>query len=224
LLTANGAHVLVDARQSWQPLMATCAMNWVMRMQRDVLFFHSAAVGIGGAGVLIAGDKGSGKSTLSMALAAKGHEFLGDEIAAVRPRTLEVSPFRRAVSVRSGPQSPRVEQLLRNTCVTEQFPDGTTRRRAEAGKLFPREVAHSLPLRWIFFLLSFEDRPRAEAFIPRSADLRMLAPMPCTFWGASPAPPIMEVAKLLSNANCYLLHPGLPEETAGLVEEIVGTT
>jgi len=222
LLTAKGSHVFVGRWQSWQPLIATCAINWVMRMQPDVLFFHAASVGIGGAGVLIAGDKGTGKSTLSMALGAQGHEFFGDEIAAVRWPTLELAPFRRTVSVRPGPQSRWVEKVLRdNAAYTEPFPDGTTRRRAEAGKLFPRAVANSLPLRWLFFLRSFEYRPRAEAFRPRTSDLRLLAPMPCAFWKTSPARPMMKAAKLLSSVNCYFLHPGLPEETAGLVEGIV---
>ena len=69
LLTAKGGQVLVNAEESWQPLIANCAINWAMRMQREMLFFHAAAVGIDGAGVLIAGNKGAGKSTLSMALA-----------------------------------------------------------------------------------------------------------------------------------------------------------
>jgi hypothetical protein len=224
LLTAKGAQVLVDALEPWQPLIASCAINWAMLMQRELLFFHAAAVGIAGAGVLITGDKGAGKSTLSMALAASGHAFLGDEIAAVRSRTLVLAPFRRAVSIRPGPRAPQVEQLLEGKSYpTERFPDGTTRTRALAGELFPDAGALSLPLRWIFFLGSLEDRPRAEAFVARAADLRLLAPLPCTFWGASPALPMMQVAKLLSSVNCYRLHPGPPEETARLVERIVRT-
>ena len=222
LLISKGAQVFVDAGQPWQALIATCVINLAMRMQSELLFFHAATVGIGGAGVLMAGDKGAGKSTLSMALAAQGNEFFGDEVAAVRSQTLELAPFRRAVSVRPGPQAPRVEKILGQTaCFTEKFPDGTNRRRAEASKLFPRKVADSLPLRWVFFLRSFEDRPRAEAFVPRANDLRLLAPLPCTFLGASPAVTMMRVAKILSKVNCYFLHPGLPEETARLVEGIV---
>jgi hypothetical protein len=222
LLISKGTQVLVDAAQLWQPLIATYAINVAMQLQKDLLFFHAAAVGIGGAGVLMAGDKGAGKSTLSMALAAQGHEFFGDEVTAVRSRALELVPFRRAVSIRPGPRAPRVEEVLSRTATfTEKFPDGTTRTRAEAGKLFPRKVAESLPLRWAFFLRSFEDCPRAEAFVPRATDLRMLAPLPCTLFGGSPAMTMLRVAKLLSKVNCYFLHPGQPEETARLVEEIV---
>jgi hypothetical protein len=222
LLTAKGAKVLVDAREPWQPLIASCAINWAMRMQREMLFFHAASVGIDGAGVLITGDKGGGKSTLSTTLAAMGHAFLGDEIAAVRSQTLILEPFLRAIFIRPGPRAPQVERLIDGKSYpTERFPDGTTRTRAQAAYLFPESPALALPLRSIFFLQGFEDHPRVEAFVPRAADLRLLTPLPCTFWGRSPALPMMQVAKLLSSVSCYRLYPGSPEETARLVERIV---
>jgi hypothetical protein len=224
LLTARGVHVLVDACHEWQPLIASCVMNWVMRMQKDLLFLHASAVGIDGSAILISGDKGTGKSTLSMALAATGHDFFGDEIAAVKPHTMEVFPFRRAVSIRPGPQSRQVESLLSNMPYSiERFPDGTTRRRADSNALFPKPSEPSLPLRWAFFLRGFEETPRAEGFVPRSTDVKLLAPLPVTFWGASPAVPVMQLARLLTRMKCYLLYPGLPEETASLIETIVRT-
>jgi hypothetical protein len=222
LLTARGSQVLVDAREGWQSLIANCAVNWVMQMQHGLLFFHAAAVAVGGDGVLIAGEKGAGKSSLSMALAARGHDFFGDEIAGVRTGTFELAPFRRAVSVRKGPQAPPVVEKLRSKfCFTETFPDGTVRSRALASDLFPAANARPRPLRWVFFLRGFEERPRAESFHPRSQDVRLLAPLACTFWGRSSAARITEVAKLLSTVNCYFLYPGQPEDTAKMVERIV---
>jgi hypothetical protein len=222
LLTARGSEVLVDAREAWQPLIANCAVNWVMQMQPAVLFFHAAAVAIAGEGVLIVGEKGAGKSTLSMALAAHGHDFFGDEIAAVRTPGFELAPFRRALSVRSGPQAPQVADKLRSKCnVTESFPDGTIRSRAAASELFPEVGARPRPLRRVFFLRGFEAQPRHEAFRPRSEDLRFLAPLPCTYWGSSPAARVTQVAKLLSSVECYFLYPGQPEDTANLIERIV---
>jgi hypothetical protein len=222
LLTARGSQVLVDAREAWQPLIANCAVNWVMQMQQGLLFFHAAAVAIGAEGVLFAGEKGAGKSTLSLALAARGHDFFGDEIAGVRTGTFELAPFRRAVSIRKGPQAPPVVEGLRSKfCFTDTFPDGTVRSRASASDLFPAANARPRPLRWVFFLRGFEERPRAESFHPRSQDLRLLAPFACTFWGRSSAARITEVAKLLSTVNCYFLFPGQPEDTAKLVERIV---
>jgi hypothetical protein len=222
ILTARGSQVLVEAREAWQPLIANCAVNWVMQMQQGLLFFHAAAVAIGAEGVLIAGEKGSGKSTLSLALAAHGHDFFGDEIAGVRTGTFELAPFRRAVSVRPGPQAWQVEEKLQSKfCYKETFPDGGVRSRASASDLFPAANARPQPLRWVFFLRGFEERPRAESFHPRSQDLRLLAPLACTFWGRSPGARMSEIAKLLSTVNCYFLYSGQPEDTAKLVERIV---
>lgn len=225
LLTARGGVALVDTREAWQPLVASCVMNWAMRMQTELLFFHAASVGIEGVGVLLTGNKGAGKTTLSMALAASGHAFLGDEIAAIRPQTRELAPFRRAISVRAGPCSPLVRRLLRaKSCATERFPDGTTRTRVRADELFPESTEASVPIHSIFFLSGFEDQARAEPFGPGTADLRLLTPLPCVFWGSSPARPMMQVAKLLSQVKCYRLYAGSPQETAGLIERIVRTS
>jgi hypothetical protein len=35
--------------------------------------------------------------------------------------------------------------------------------------------------------------------------------------------PVMQLAQLLANVKCYLLNPGLPDETASLIETIVRT-
>ncbi len=221
ILISRGNRLLVDAAKAWQPLIANCAVNLAMRMQRGVLFFHAAAVGVGDAGVLIIGGKGAGKTTLSMALAARGHGFLGDEIAAVRTGTAELLPMRRAVSIRQGPRSSSVDEMLQNRRYpNEQFPDGTTRVRVEPGEFFPTLQERPLPLRSIFFLRRFEDRARAESFVPGVSDLHLLAPLPCTFWGVPPAKPLMQVAKLLSGVNCYHFYPGMPDESACLMERI----
>ncbi len=222
VLTVRGSQVLVDAHEPWQVLIANCAVNWVMQMQRGLLFFHAAAVAIAGQGVLLAGEKGSGKSTLSMALASHGHDFFGDEIAAVRTEVFELAPFRRAVSVRKGPQAPEVEKKLQGkNCFTETFPDGSVRIRAAASDLFPESGARPQRVRQVFFLRGFDQSPRAEAFHPRPADLRLLAPLACTFWGSSGAARLAQVAKLLSSVKCHFLFAGQPEDTAILVERIV---
>jgi serine kinase of HPr protein (carbohydrate metabolism regulator) len=55
-----------------------------------------------GQGLLLVGPKGSGKTTISLALAARGHDFLGDEMAGVRIGSLELVPVRRSLAVRDG--------------------------------------------------------------------------------------------------------------------------
>src|SRR5260370_42575644 len=79
LLSAKGAKVAVDAREPWQSLIASCAINWAMWMQREILFFHAAAVGIDGDGVLITCAMAAGKSTWLTTLPACCLGFPGDE-------------------------------------------------------------------------------------------------------------------------------------------------
>jgi hypothetical protein len=221
LLIANGDCALVDSTQPWQPLIANCALNLAMSALPDLLFFHAAAVVIGGAGVLLVGSKGAGKTTLSMALASRGHAFIGDEIVAVRVTTNELVPVRKAVSIRPGPRSRRVKQLLRHCSHTrEEFPDGSTRMRAKALALFPAVVDRSFPLRCMFFLRQFEENPRIEKLLVGAADLQLLTPLAWRTPGASAAKRFMQVAKLVSNVKCYSLYPGLPDEAAALVERI----
>jgi hypothetical protein len=95
------------------------------------------------------------------------------------------------------------------------------RSRALASELFPAAGASSRPLRWVFFLRGFERQPRVESFHPRLEDLRLLAPLACTFWGRSFARRMTQVAQMVSSANCYFLYPGEPEDTANMVERIV---
>lgn len=89
-----GTHLLVRRTTPWQSLAGSLVFSRLIRLQPRLLFFHAGSIGIRGQGVLIVGPKGSGKTTLSLALAARGHEFLGDEMAGVRIESLELVPVR----------------------------------------------------------------------------------------------------------------------------------
>jgi hypothetical protein len=224
LLAALGNQALVNPTMGWQAVVGNCAINWAMRLQRGFLFFHAGSVAIDGVGVMLAGNKGAGKSTLTLALAALGYDFLGDEIAAVRTRTRELVPFRRAVGVRPGPQSSRVEVALQSALgCAETYPDGGERVRVEASALFPHAGARPSPLRHVFWLCDFEEHPRVERFVPGFSDLSQLAPLACTYWRSSPARPMMQVASWFSDVKSFRLYPGMPDETAALIERIART-
>ena len=61
---------------------------------------------------MLVGPKGAGKSTLALALAARGHALLGDEHACYLPATGELLPFRRPVGIKPGPRAAAVESAL----------------------------------------------------------------------------------------------------------------
>jgi hypothetical protein len=212
---------LVDRRQIWQPFIANYAINRVLRLQREILFFHAGSIGIEGRGVMIVGPKASGKTTTSMSLAARGHDFLGDEMAAVHSSTKAMLPFRRAVSIRTGPRARRVdEHLARCQYPAERFPDGGERTLVNIGSMFPEAGVSPTTLSCVLFLRQFAERPAAEPFTFSLEHFRMLSPLACSMWGMPVGARMMDLSRLLRGVRCYLLDPGQPEDTADLVEQI----
>lgn len=212
--------VLMDAHQPWEPFVAHYSLHRALRLQRDIFVFHASSADVWGKGVLLVGPKKSGKTTLSMTLAARGHGFLGDEFAAIRRSTCELLPFRRAVSIRQGPAAPEVEQLW-NRSANEVYPDGSTRVRARISQIFPESTkAGVTPLSTIFFLRDFREKCAVEAFKPTADHIKFLTPQGSTLWSRSPAQTMMGLAKIMNSAKCYFLDlGGSPVETARLVEK-----
>jgi hypothetical protein len=220
-IALSGNYALVDQRQIWQPFIANYAINRVLRLQREILFFHAASIGIEGRGAMIVGPKASGKTTTAMSLAARGHDFLGDEMAAVHSATKAMLPFRRAVSIRTGPRARRVdEHLARCHYPAEKFPDGGERTLVNIGSMFPEAGVSPTTLSCVLFLRQFAERPAAEPFAFSLEHFRMLSPLACSMWGMPVGARMMDLSRLLRGVRCYLLDPGQPEDTADLVEQI----
>jgi hypothetical protein len=193
----------------------------VLRLQREMLFFHAASVAVDGCGIMLVGPKGAGKTTTSVTLASRGHGFLGDEMAAVERNTKALLPFRRAVSLRSGPRSRRVDEHLASCHHSlEKYPDGGDRTLVNIGSLFPQAGAAPAALSVVLFLRGFSERPRVEPFAFGLDHLPMLSPLACSMWGVSAGARIMDVTRLLRGTTCCFLEAGPPEETADMVENI----
>jgi hypothetical protein len=215
-------YALVDRRQLWQPFIANYAVNRVLRLQREVLFFHAASIGIEGCGALIVGPKASGKTTTALALAARGHDFLGDEVAAVHSSTRTMLPFRRAVSIRAGPRARQLDdQLTSFRHARETFPDGVERTLVKVGSLFPRRGALPTTLSCVTFLRQFAELPTAEPFTFGLHHVRLLSPLAASMWGMPAGARIVDLSRLLQGVRCYFLDPAQPEATAELVEQII---
>jgi hypothetical protein len=219
LLAMKGRFALVDRRQVWQPFIANLAVNRVLRLQRNMLFFHAASVRVGDRGIMLVGGKGSGKTTTSLTLASRGHGFLGDEVAAVRTDTREMLPFRRAASIRAGIRTSRVTQRLADGGYpAETFPDGSARVLANVADLFPDATASPARLESVFFLRRFAPRPAVEQFAFGLENFQLLTPLACSMWGVPTGLRMLQISRMLSEVNCYHLDPGSPDETAELLE------
>ncbi len=218
----DGNDVVAPADAPWQPLVANLAVNRLLRLQRDVLFLHAASVRIGGKGVLACGPKRSGKTTLALALAARGHGLLGDELAGVHLRSRELIPIRRSVATREGPRSAAADALLAaHGGVPERFPDGELRRRYPAQSLGPDASATRTPLTALLILRSMVPATRIEAAQVGPALLGKLTPLAASLWERPPALVAVRLVGLLSSVRVFEVDSGPPDEVADRIEALM---
>lgn len=217
----SGPHLVVPEGGDWRPLVGSVAVSSLLARQPDVLFVHAGAVAIGGAGLVLAGPRGSGKTTVSLALASRGHDFFSDEVAAIRVTPGTLLPVRRATSIRSGPRAAGVDAALRDAPRRwETYPDGTPRLRADPADLSAPLTTGEVPLRWLLFLRRFAAAPAVEWLTPTLEHVRHLTPVGGTLWGDATAARLMRAYGLLRRVRCGYLDPGEPDATAAYLERL----
>jgi hypothetical protein len=128
--------------------------------QRDDLFhLHGAAlcVPMRRAGIALAGDSRSGKTTMTLALIVRGFVPFADDVALVDPESLELRTLRRSFHVEHDTWS-LLESVAGPLGRDGDDPDGYF--------LPPQYAEQPVPLRWLLFL---ERRPDHEPqLIPMS--------------------------------------------------------
>jgi len=228
LVAGDGHRLVIDLDGAPAEFATDCVVSLVQGAQHDLLFMHAASFGIAGLGALLVGCGQAGKSTTALALAARGHSFLGDDVAAVRTRTRELLPFPRVVSLRPGPYVRSLEPRLRATRHTTAVgPDGQTRTLVSMGALFPASAGRVLPLRFAFLLDGFAAQARLTPFRPGIGDAKRLKAAvseSLPSWGLSPGRDLMRfltVVNVLSGLDCYLVELGSPEDSAAAIEEVM---
>jgi hypothetical protein len=222
-ISSCGDRIVIAKRAAWPIFLSHYFVHHVMALQTDVLFLHGATVDVGGRGLFLGGGKGAGKSTLALALGARGHCILGDEVAAIQAADLECLPFRRAVSIREGPQARAVQDFLAKWgAEPEQLADGTTRRRVPISEIFPESRPRGVKLDTAVFLRGFGGRQEVEPleFAPRHAE--WLGPLFATFASRPAGLAAIDLIRLFSRTRCYrVMVAGGPEQTAECIEAIV---
>lgn len=213
----NGQDCLFSLGPDWRR-----AVNWhlfwrLLRTRSDAIFFHASAVGINGIGTIFVGPSGAGKSTTSVALAARGHQFLSDEVAGYLPATGELIPFRRPVGIKPGPRAQAVVTGLPEAEAARIEREGFSR--VDIETLFPVEPAQPMPLGRIVFLRGFAERPSLDRIEPGRAEIAELQPLMSSFLNASHRRRVFDLVRLLARTRVYRLHPGDPDETADYLQE-----
>jgi hypothetical protein len=201
----RGRDCIFSLGPKWRHSISWLLHYRLLRMRSDVIFFHASALGIFGEGTIFVGPSGGGKSTTSMALAARGHNFLSDELGAYMPSTGQLIPFRRPVGIKPGPRATAVERGLPPTAYKQIERDGFYR--VDVTTIFDSAPAKPLPLRRIVFLRGFAERPSLERIQPGRAEVVELQPLMSSFLNESHSRRIFELTKLLGTAKVYKLHP-----------------
>lgn len=221
VLAINGDRVVADDVHRWEGLMANLAIGRLMSRQSGCMFFHAATVAVRGHGLMLCGNKRSGKTTIALALAARGHPLLGDEIAAVRLASRGLLPVRRALGVRDGPSSSAAAARLAavgGDRVT--YPDGETRLRVQVESAFPQPVPREVPIGAIVLLDGFAEVPELEALGVGSGARRILTPLAATLWGPVGGARTMQLLRLLGATPGYILRAGTPDDSATCLERL----
>jgi hypothetical protein len=207
-------HFALD--EGWRKAVSLLLLQRLMRCREDALFFHAGSVSVCGAGAMVVGPKGAGKSTLVLALAARGHALLGDEHACYLPATGELLPFRRPVGIKPGPRAAAVESALARH---GRSPERDGMMRLPLEELLSMPPASATALRAVVFLDGFHSAPRLRALEPSRVDLGRLQPVGASMVNAPPTRRVFEMAALLARSRVYELRAGGPDETAAVVEE-----
>ncbi|MBU0511147.1 MAG: hypothetical protein KJ638_05525 [Chloroflexi bacterium] len=88
-------------------------LNAVTAQVRSHFLFHAASVGTrDGQGMILAGEAGMGKTTLTLALLQRKFHFLSDDVAAVGRSDSWLDPFPRSLGVRLGDSRPGEKHLV----------------------------------------------------------------------------------------------------------------
>lgn len=231
LLAGNATHLLVRLEEATRDLAVDCLIAIVLRAQPDILFLHAASFAIEGRGGLLTGQGKSGKSTTVLALARRGHAFLGDDLAAVRSASAELLPYPKSAGLREGRHASEIEagaKVFR--AVAAMGLDGVPRKYVRVHDMFPGAASGIKPLECVFFLDGFAAQARISPYCPSVQDARKLKAVVSENvpgWGDSAGVDLvrfLRVAELFSRLRCYLLVLGSPEESAILIEQAMGNT
>ena len=219
VLICRGEEVRFQAVPGWRKAVAFLLFHRLVGLRADALFFHAASVGVEGRGALLVGPKGAGKSTLALALAALGHDFLGDETACYLPAGGTIIPLRRPVAVKPGPRARAVDEALARVRPPADA-DGIVRVPVDA--LLDVAPARALPLRAVLFLDGFGPEAQVERATPGRDDLARLQPFSSSLVAAPRAQRVFEMARLLSAVRVFRVRHGDPDATAERAARALG--
>lgn len=196
-------------------------INWqVIRHRDDFVQLHAATVVCDRKALILAGDPGSGKSTLTAGMLARGWSYLCDEFALIDPQTLDTHPFPRALCMKE-PSFPVIDRLGLRLQRKTPYHKPTKGRVAFLDPLDvrPDVVAEPAPVGWVVFPRYVKGARPALEPIARAEAAYDLAKQ-CFNLQKHGGRALEVLAALVRDAACYRLVSGDIEETCDLLEDM----
>jgi hypothetical protein len=203
----------------WRRVLAHLTFLRLLRQRPDALFLHAASVSIAGKGVLLIGPKGSGKTTLSAALAARSHPLLGDETAMCIASSGLLLPFRRPLSIKPGPAAAEVQRVIATRAGGVADEDGVLH--LDIREISP-VIAAPAPLRAMVFLRGFAPTATLKKVdSPGAEHAALLQPLGASLSAVSAPGRVFAMFRMLATSSVFDLCPAGPDRTAQLIEEVI---
>lgn len=199
-------------------------INWqIIASRRDYLLLHASSLETDGQAIILPGDPGSGKSTLTAGLLSMGWSYLCDEFALIDPETCRVLPYPRALSIKEG-SFPIVDRLGLPLCRKTPYQAAAKGRVAFLNPLDLRAdvVGKPAPVRWVVFPKYVAGATPTLQPLTRSESAHELARQ-CFNARVFEARSLHVFAEITRGAGCYRLRSGEITATCRLIEQLVRT-
>ncbi len=194
-------------------------INWeVIQHRNEFLQLHAASLSREGLGLVMPGHTGSGKTTLTAALLARGWSYYCDEFALIHPETLALHPFPRALCIKE-PGFEVVDRLALRLERKTPYQKVTKGRVAYLNPLDIRTdiVSRPAPVRWMVFpRYAAGATPTLKPMSPAQAAYE--AARQCFNFPVYRGRAVALLAAIVRSAACYQLISGEIEATCDLLD------
>ena len=199
-------------------------INWqIIHRRKEYVQLHASSLEMGGNALILPGPPGSGKSTLTAGLLARGWSYLCDEFALIEPDTRLIQPYPRALCIKE-PSFPVIERLGLSMRKKTPYRKATKGRVAFLNPLdiVGHVVGRPSRVRWVVFPRYVPgSSPKLEPIKPAQATYELTRQ--CFNLRGDPQTAVTTLADLARHADCYRLIAGDIALTCDLVQSLLRT-